>query len=142
MSSVETTRATPAWRLPAVVITCGCLFSLLSFGTRSGLGLFLEPMSAELNWGREVFALAIAVQNILWGLAVPFAGALADRLGPARVLMAGGLLYGGGLALMAFSTTPALLNLSAGAAGQGAVPGLLESLIARAPKVREKLKRR
>ena len=66
------------WRVPAVIILCGGLVSLVSFGPRSTLGLFLTPMSVENGWGRDVFSFALAVQNILWGLGQPFAGAHND----------------------------------------------------------------
>ena len=102
------------WRTPTLVISAGCLIALLTFGIRSGFGLFLEPMSTDLGWGREVFALAIAIQNLLWGLGQPFAGALADRYGSGRVLAGGGILYALGLILMANTTTPGMLYLSAG----------------------------
>ena len=64
-------RAAPGWRTPAIVIGAGCFLALLSFGIRSSFGLFLAPMSADLGWGREVFAVAIAIQNLLWGLLLP-----------------------------------------------------------------------
>jgi MFS family permease len=104
-----------SWRSPAVIVLCGCLVSLLSFGPRAVLGLFLNPQSQANDWGRDVFGLAIALQNIIWGIAQPFAGMLADRFGTLRVFCAGGTLYAVGLALMAYSTTPLLLDLSAGA---------------------------
>ena len=103
------------WRTPAVIVLCGCLIALLSFGPRSSLGLFLTPQSQANGWGRDVFALALAVQNLLWGLGQPFAGMLADRFGTLRVLCAGAVSYGLGLALMAYSTSPLMLNISAGA---------------------------
>src|SRR6185369_11667180 len=102
-----------SWRTPAVIVLCGCLVSLLSFGPRAVLGLFLNPQSQANDWGRDVFGLAIALQNIIWGIAQPFAGMLADRFGTLRVFCAGGTLYAVGLALMAYSTTPLLLDLSA-----------------------------
>ena len=105
---------TANWRTPALVISAGCLIAMLTFGIRSGFGLFLEPMSTDLGWGREVFALAIAIQNLLWGLGQPFAGALADRFGAGRVLAGGGILYTLGLILMANTSTPGMLYLSAG----------------------------
>jgi MFS family permease len=98
----------------AVVVTCGCLIALISFGVRASFGLFTGPLSAANDWGRDVFALALAIQNLLWGAAQPFAGALADRFGPARVLVGGGIIYALGVALMPLSTTPLLLNLTAG----------------------------
>ena len=104
----------PAWRTPALIVAAGCLIALLSFGLRAGFGLFLSPMSSDLGWGREVFALAIAVQNLLWGAGQPFAGALADRYGAGRVLACGGVLYAAGLVLMAYADTPLALHMSAG----------------------------
>jgi MFS family permease len=106
--------ASIGWRAPVVIVLCGCLISMLSFGPRSALGLFLVPQSQAYGWGRDVFGLAIAVQNILWGLGQPMAGMLADRFGIVRVLGAGGLCYAAGLALMAYSTTPLMLDISAG----------------------------
>ncbi len=102
------------WRTPLVIILCGCLIAMLAFGPRSALGQFLSPMSLAFGWGREVFSLALAIQNLLWGLGQPFAGAIADRYGTIRVLCGGALLYAAGLALMAYSDTPGALHLSAG----------------------------
>src|SRR5262245_21616168 len=69
------------WRTPLVIIVCGCAIALLSFGPRSALGFFVQPMGHEFAWGRDVFGLALAVQNLLWGLGQPVAGAIADRFG-------------------------------------------------------------
>src|SRR5207302_2788800 len=102
------------WRTPAVIVICGCLIGLLSFGPRSTLGFFLTPMSQANGWGRDVFALALAVQNLLWGLGQPLAGAIADRYGANRVLSVGALLYAAGLVMMAYATNAAVLELSAG----------------------------
>ena len=101
-------------RAAAITITVGCLIAFLTFGVRSGFGLFLEPMSATLGWGREIFAFAIALQNLLWGLGQPVAGMLADRYGSGRVLAIGGVLYAGGIVLMAYSSSPLMLTISAG----------------------------
>ena len=102
------------WRTPAVIILCGCLIALIGFGPRSAFGFFLTPMSAANGWGRDVFALAFALQNLLWGIAQPFAGAVADRFGMVRVLTVGALLYALGLALMAYTTSPITLQVTAG----------------------------
>src|SRR5215208_7640187 len=102
------------WRTPVVIIICGCLIALITYGLRTSFGLFVEPLSEGRGWSREVFALAIAIQNILWGLGQPFAGAIADRYGSARVLAVGGVIYAAGVALMAVSTTPLAFNLTAG----------------------------
>ena len=102
------------WRTPAVVIGCGCLIAMISFGPRSSLGFFLTPLSQANHWGRDVFAFSLAIQNLLWGIGQPFAGAIADRYGAPRVLSAGAVLYAIGLYLMAHSTSPSMLTLSAG----------------------------
>jgi MFS family permease len=102
------------WRTPAVVLACGGLILMLALGTRQSFGLFLRPMSMDLGWGREAFSFAIALQNLVWGCAMPFTGAIADRFGAGRVLVAGGIAYGAGLIAMAYSTTPLGFNLAAG----------------------------
>src|SRR6476659_964991 len=102
------------WRTPLVIIICGCLIALLSFGPRSSLGFFIQPMSREFTWGRDIFGLALALQNLLWGLGQPIAGAIADRFGTLRVIIVGALLYAGGLLLMRYSTAPLSLDLGAG----------------------------
>jgi MFS family permease len=102
------------WRTPAVILACGGLILMLALGIRQSFGLFLRPMSLDLGWGREAFSFAIALQNLVWGCAMPFAGAIADRYGGGRVLAAGGLAYGAGLLAMAHSTTPLGFNLAAG----------------------------
>jgi len=102
------------WRAPAVIVVCGCLMAILGFGPRSVFGFFLQPMTQELGWGRDVFSLAVAIQNLLWGAALPFVGAIADRYGSFRVLAVGSVVYAGGLAMMAHATTPGSLYLSAG----------------------------
>src|ERR1700761_4524600 len=102
------------WRTPLVIIICGCVIALLSFGPRSSFGFFVQPMSREFAWGRDIFALALAVQNLLWGLGQPIAGAIADRFGALRGIMVGALLYAAGLVLMRYAATPLSLDLGAG----------------------------
>ncbi|MGQ7793919.1 MFS transporter [Faunimonas sp. B44] len=97
-----------------LVIVAGCLISMLSFGPRSVMGLFLAPMTEARDWTRETFALSIALQNLLWGFGQPIAGALADRWGSARVLAGGGLIYATGLFIMSWAPTPLWLHASAG----------------------------
>ena len=105
---------TSVWRNSGWVLLGSALILALSLGVRHGFGLFLPPMSAQFGWGREVFAFAIALQNLIWGLAQPFTGALADRFGAARVVIVGGVLYAVGLLLMGLSDSPLSLSLSAG----------------------------
>src|SRR5213593_2422103 len=113
-ANLRVTPAAPSWRTPLVIIICGCLIALLSFGPRSSLGFFVQPMSREFTWGRDVFGLALALQNLLWGLGQPIAGAIADRFGILRVMIIGALLYAGGLLLMRYSTAPLSLDLGGG----------------------------
>src|SRR5579872_3925278 len=118
LMSTQQATARPAavgWRTPIVVVICGCLIAMIAFGPRSSLGFFLTPMSQEHHWGRDVFSMALAIQNLLWGLGQPFAGGIADRFGASRVMMAGATCYALGLALMAHATTPGMLDISAGA---------------------------
>ncbi len=96
------------------MLVCGGLVLTLSMGVRHGFGLFLQPMSADLHWGRETFALAMAVQNLMWGIMQPFAGMLADRFGTAKIVLIGTVLYVLGLVMMANATTPARACLSCG----------------------------
>jgi MFS family permease len=104
-----------AWRLPiGVIVFCGCLIGIVSFGARAGFGLFLTPISTEFQWGREVFALSIAIQNLIWGAGQPFAGMLADKYGSGRVIVVGAFIYAGGVALMAYSSEPWQMHLTAG----------------------------
>jgi MFS family permease len=102
------------WRTPAVIVVCGCLIAMIGFGPRSALGLFLTPMSNAHGWGREVFALSVAIQTLLYGAAQPFSGALADRFGMIRVIIAGTLLYAAGIYMMAQASTPGMLYISSG----------------------------
>jgi MFS family permease len=102
------------WQTPLIVIAAGCLIALLGFGARSAYGLLLEPMTGARGWGRETFAFALAVQNLVWGFGVPFASMLADRYGPSRVLAVGAVVYGIGTAGMATATTGAGLTLFGG----------------------------
>ncbi|MFT6301278.1 MAG: MFS family permease [Granulosicoccus sp.] len=105
---------TSTWRKPVFVIIAGCLIATIGFGARSSLGLFLEPMTDAREWSRETFGLALAIQNLFWGLGLPIAGALADKLGASRVIIAGALVYALGLFLMSAVETASLLYLSAG----------------------------
>jgi len=102
------------WRTPLLIIGFGCLISMMSFGPRSSLGFFLTPMSVANHWGRDVFAFALALQNLLWGIGQPLAGIVADRFGTVRVFCVGGLMFAAGLALMAHATSAPALDLSAG----------------------------
>lgn len=78
--------------VPLIIIS-GCIIGILSFGPRATLGLFLTPMSSEFGWGRDVFAFALALQNLIWGAAQPFAGMMADKFGTGRTLVLGAIIY-------------------------------------------------
>ena len=99
---------------PGTVLVFGSLVLFLALGIRHGFGLFLQPMSMDRGWGREVFSFAIAAQNLVWGFAQPFSGMVADRFGAGRVVLVGALLYAAGLWLMSSAATPGELYLSAG----------------------------
>jgi len=111
------TSATPFKTLSVVqVLTCSALVLTLSMGIRHGFGLWMQPMTQENGWSRESFALAMAIQNIAWGIAGIFAGMVADRFGAYRVLVVGAVLYGLGLMGMANAQTPLMLSLVSGSA--------------------------
>lgn len=96
------------------VLFVGCLILIISFGLRSGFGLFLPEMTAARGWSRELFSLSIAIQNLAWGFAGFFLGTLADRYGSVRVLVLGGVLYATGLVGMAYAETGAMLHVTSG----------------------------
>ena len=96
------------------VLVCGALIVTLSMGIRHGFGLWLQPVTMDRGWSRETFALAIAIQNLSWGIAGPFAGALSDRFGAFRVLIVGALFYASGLIFMGLSTSALAFMGSAG----------------------------
>jgi predicted MFS family arabinose efflux permease len=106
--------STSAWRTPAVVLFCGGMILTIALGVRHNFGLYMQPMTADLGIGRETFAFAIAIQNLLYGISQPITGLIADRFGTARVLIGGAILYAVGLSLMSVSSTGLELTLSAG----------------------------
>ena len=126
-------RAVPSLRTPWVVLACAGAILLLVLGVRQSFGLFLWPICTDRGWSRETFSFAIALQNLTWGFAQPFAGALADRYGAAKVLVAGGVAYSAGLVMMALAGTPAsfgtgaglLIGLGQSGAGFGVVLGVV-----------------
>src|SRR6185503_7931155 len=114
---------TVSWRTPMVVLVCGCLIMCISFGIRAGFGLFLQPMSLEYGWGREVFSFSIALQNLMWGALGAVAGGFADRYGPGRVIAGGAICYILGLIGLSLIATPWLLHLNSGLLLGGALGG-------------------
>ncbi len=96
------------------VIAAACLILLIGFGIRSSFGLYLEPMTSEHGWSRETFSLALALQNLVWGMGVPVAGAIADRFGTARIVALGAAVYAAGVVGMALSDSGPALYLTGG----------------------------
>lgn len=107
---------TPAGKtsLPVMILVAGSVAVLLGMGIRGSQGLYLKPMSVDLGWGREIFAFAMAVQNLLWGAFQPFAAAMTEKWGAGRVVAGGGALYAVGLYIMSISSDPLTFNFSAG----------------------------
>jgi MFS family permease len=101
-------------KLPLMLIVCGCLIAALTFGPRSAMGFFQLPMLAEKGWDRTTFGLAMAFQNLAWGLGTPIFGALADKYGTWRVLALSGVMYSFGLLMMALSDSPTMLHIGGG----------------------------
>ena len=102
------------WKTPVIVLVAGCLVSVVGFGARSGMGLYLDPMTVELGWTRETYALAMALQNIMWGIGLPIAGAIVDRHGPVWVIACGAVVYALGFWGMTISDTSGMLYLTGG----------------------------
>ncbi|WP_043528180.1 MFS transporter [Litchfieldella xinjiangensis] len=126
-------------RLPAAtwwLILCGSLLLMLSFGLRSSFGLFVQPLNEANGWGRDVIGLALAIQNLSWGLIAVLAGGLADRFGTVRVVIAGAALYALGLWLTADVDQIWILNggagLLVGAGVAGTAFGIVLPAMARA----------
>ena len=121
----------PASRVPWLIIICGCLIAALTFGPRSAMGFFQLPMLADKGWDRQTFGLAMALQNLFWGLGLPFFGAIADRFGTWRVLAIGGVIYAVGLYLMATAASPSMLYLGGGVlVGLGVAAGSFSIVLA------------
>jgi MFS family permease len=96
------------------VLLCGAAVVTLSMGIRHGFGLWLQPITQDQGWTRQTFALAIAIQNLSWGIFGIFAGMMADRFGAFRVLIIGTICYALGLVGMALATSPLVFALTAG----------------------------
>ncbi len=97
-----------------IILLTGCLLLLLSFGFRSSFGLFVKPITEANGWGREVISMALAIQNLFWGIVAVFAGGLADRFGNVKVVLAGTALFSLGMLLMAGVDSVWMLHSSAG----------------------------
>jgi MFS family permease len=112
MSAITATRS-PAVPL-ILIILAGCVIAAATNGIRTSFGLFTLPITGDLAMSREAWGMAMAIQNLAWGIAQPIAGGLADRYGTGKVIVAGLLIYAAGMTLMLLSPTPGLMNLSAG----------------------------
>ena len=106
--------ASKSWNGVIVALTCGSLILALSLGIRHAFGLFLQPITVEQGWGRETFAFAMALQNLVWGASQPFTGMIADRFGARLVVVAGAVLYAAGLWIMSVVAGDMVFVLGAG----------------------------
>ena len=109
-----TTQQMSKWDGAVVALVCGSLILLISLGVRHAFGLFLQPVSMDQGWGRETFAFAIALQNLVWGASQPFTGMLSDRFGAKPVVAIGAVLYGAGLWTMSLVGGEGVFILGAG----------------------------
>ena len=105
----------PLW----LIVVCGCLITVINFGPRASMGFYLTPITGDRGWGRETFALAMAWQNLLWGLGGAFFGAFADRFGTSKTLTIGAGLYALGLMAMGWATTPLAFHVAGVVVGLG-----------------------
>ncbi len=103
-----------SWQSVPVILIAGCLIAMIGFGIRASFGLYLEPMTNANGWTREIYGLAMALQNLFWGLGLPIAGALADKHGTGKVIIGGAILYALGVWGMAESDGVLLLQLTGG----------------------------
>ena len=104
----------PIWHRPVFILISCIVMVMIAYGTRQSFGLYMQPMSVDMGWGREVLSVALATQNLLMGAGAAFAGALATRWGAAKTIAIGGGLYASGLFFMSQSTTPEALFISSG----------------------------
>src|SRR4051812_15995844 len=100
--------------IPWLIIACGCVIAALTFGPRSAMGFFQLPLLTDKGWDRGTFGFAMALQNLFWGIGMPFFGAAADKYGTWRVLAAAAVLYALGLTLMATAASPLVLDIGGG----------------------------
>lgn len=127
--------ATTKASLLTPVLLAGCLILMLSFAVRASFGVFQIPVASEFGWPRAEFSLAIAIQNLAWGIGQPMFGALAERFGDRRAIIAGALLYATGLVLSSYAITPGqhqLLNILIGFGIAGTGFGVVLAVVGRA----------
>jgi MFS family permease len=117
------------------ILIAGCVILMISFAIRASFGVFQIPIAAEFGWARAEFSLAIAVQNLAWGIGQPIFGAFAERFGDRRAIIIGALLYAGGLVLSSFAVTPGqhqLLEILVGFGIAGTGFGVILAIVGRA----------
>ncbi|MDH3631289.1 MAG: MFS transporter [Gammaproteobacteria bacterium] len=101
-------------KVPVIAISCACIIALLAFGPRSAMGFFQLPILQDTGWDRTTFGMAMALQNLFWGMGQPLFGVIADKFGAWRVLATGATLYAAGLVVMAIAPSPAWLHIGGG----------------------------
>lgn len=125
----------PQARLITPVLIGGCVILMLGFAIRASFGVFQIPIATEFGWPRAEFSLAIAIQNLAWGIGQPLFGALAERFGDRRAIVLGALFYAGGLVLSAYAVTPLqhqLLEILVGFGIAGTGFGVILAVVGRA----------
>src|SRR4051794_8476638 len=130
------TRQEKAWRQRWLIVLAGGAIMGAALGIRHVQGLFLQPITLDQGWSREVFGFTLAMQNLFWGLAQPFTGMIADRYGSIKVILSGLLLYALGLFVTAHSLSTAefllgngfLIGIALSGTAFGAVYGALSRI--------------
>ena len=119
------------------ILIAGSAILLLGFALRASFGVFQIPIATEFGWLRSDFSMAIAIQNLAWGIGQPIFGALAEKFGDRRAIIIGALMYSAGLLLSSFAITPGqmqLLNILIGFGIAGTGFGVILAIVGRAAK--------
>ena len=122
-------------RLITPVLVAGCLIILVSFAIRASFGVFQIPIATEFNWPRAEFSLAIAIQNLAWGIGQPIFGAIAEKIGDRKAIIMGALIYAVGLVASSYAVTPEahqLLEIAVGFGIAGTGFGVILAVVGRA----------
>ncbi len=117
------------------VLIAGCIIMMLGFAIRASFGVFQIPIAEEFGWPRAEFSLAIAIQNLAWGIGQPIFGAIAEKMGDRKAIVLGALMYAAGLILSSFATTPGghqLLEILVGFGIAGTGFGVILAIVGRA----------
>jgi MFS family permease len=132
-SSPENPMSSPRLMNPVLIV--GCIVILVTFAVRASFGVFQIPIADEFGWARAEFSLAIAIQNLAWGIGQPLFGAFAEKLGDRRAIILGALIYAAGLVLSSFAVTPVqhqLLEVLVGFGVAGTGFGVILAVVGRA----------